>query len=146
MTKVYGIRALANTLVNMLPTLSILFIIVTEVLILGNSFSVTKIFSIVSIITLISGPLADFVAIMDAYNEYKYAISSLGKFFFSIENSPNKKRSHIMEGVVEFKNCRFEKVDEVSMFQGIQIMFGEHLKMLGKPQLMHNLSKERVEH
>ena len=119
MATVYSLRALANTLVNMLPTLSILFIIVIEVIVLGNSFSVTKIFSIVSIILLISEPLASFVTIMDAYNEYKYANSSLGKFFFSIENSPNEKTVNNIEGVVEFKNCRFEKVDEVSMFRGV---------------------------
>ena len=119
MSRVYNLKALANTLINMLPTLSMLFIIVIEVGILGNTLSVTKIFSIVSIISNFYGPLANLVQIMDAYNEYKYAIRSFGQFLFGLENTPSPNFSKDRKGVVEFKNCTFERVDEVDTFRGV---------------------------
>ena len=142
MARVYNLKALANTLINMLPTLSMIFVIVIEVGILGNTLSVTKIFSIVSIISNFYGPLANLVQIMDSYNEYKYAIRSFGLFLFGLEDTPNKDYPEEKKGDVEFKECVFERVDEVDMFRGVQKIFGEHLKMLGKPKFLKALPEE----
>ena len=76
-SKLFMLRALANTIIRLLPLLSVLLIVAIEILVLQNQFDVTQIFSILSIVTNFGAPLRSAIQIFDSYYDYKYAITSM---------------------------------------------------------------------
>ena len=106
--------------IRMLPLLCMVLIIVFELMIFKQKMSVTKLFSIISIISNFYTPLKNAVIIFDNYQEYCCAANSLNKMFFGIENREMTEcDTKLKKGEIVLKEAAFERNEEINSIQKI---------------------------
>ena len=119
--------------IRMLPLICMMLIIIFEVIVFERKMPVTKLFSIISIISNFYTPLKNAVIILDNYWEYCYAANSMNKMFFGIENRDIREfDSSLQNGEIVLKSAVYERNEEISMLKAIQVIYGKHLNLIEK--------------
>ena len=125
--QVFNMRALSSTIMSLTPILSSLLIIVIEINYRGSELSIAETIGILSVIANLQKPLKNYVVILDRFFEYRKAMSSFNKFFFSIKNKPEdvmKMAVGVPRGGIVIENCTTEIEDEEDMQKNLNKLLG----------------------
>jgi ABC-type bacteriocin/lantibiotic exporter with double-glycine peptidase domain len=112
-----GNRSFSTFVFTLAPMVSFILILYIEIKLRHQRLDVASTFTLLSLISGLSGPLKQFFLIMDKHSEFKESEQALNEFLFSLPDKPTGayKDKNLFPGYIVFEKCYIEKYSKRSL-------------------------------